>query len=1038
MNGYEFVNKILGHSNYDVAPLIDLAKGSETEWLEFKAAIEPPTDGSKNPKENKWDYRLDVSKALFAMANSVGGAVIIGINEDKVHPGSVEPVNLEHSGFSGDMDKFIRDELKDRVLHPVIWKTGTEGTWVCRQPHDLFRPIRGEYKGESVIIILVKPRAKEDGWLQFEGPDDSCSTMVVCRCQGDVGQNEKKKANELVGWWNNRETDRSDLNQRYQLFLEKWKQKGRHSDSEVSDVIQRYLKTLLVDYSKRHLDSLFIPLYARARDSKNKPAGNIDVLTLLQKQQQLILLGDPGSGKSTCLLQRAGSLAEGWQIGSPLALLIPLQEYTEIGLRSLILSKLPGLYWIDIENKINSGELILFFDALNECPSVYYAACHQELNGLLKDYSSVSIAITTRLTHNPIFKSSKRKILPTFDVLPLGSEQQLQFLNNYLDTEQSLEVLEQLSKGKGTEFIASSPVLLKMVVSIWNENKSIPSGVAQLYHRHLQVWHERESRKEGAPFLWKFREMLDALAMLSFHTRKEGKVSCSVNFARDAVNRVLGDEARSAGFVNRVAQGLLLERDDKAEFLHFSHETIQEYLTAEYLAANPGALTQELLKDDSGNKSSNWAMPMVFVLELMGNPPKVLLESAWFYEPLMVAASLRNSDRLSHLPMKVHEDLWLRGALSAMRGEVDIAESRKLSYISHTPPKYPLPTVLLASLRSASFWYAAQTHDEGKKRLERLRQLITDRNSVWIELLPHAIAGHPEWNSYLSLPQKLLIGETEHKSMNVILDDVSIIELCTLLRYRKIRDHDFIARWQDALQNSKEEDIETNLLALLRTERYFHQKRALKFSDFSNEHKNILERIGKNWMLSLRLVNILVRERILAVNDIRNDPRRIQNIISRASSINLFRFLINGIIKKGDFSVKRLKEVLSDLEKEHPGRVNELREKRLIDNLDSKSSRRDMRYLNKDLDNKIFREGIASQIKGRQWDVRVDWTSDDGKVGFVSNSHFPDGVYVLFDRINNTDYRPIARGDTLRVFIEVNFDKKKDRWGFAVTAGNIA
>ena len=106
MNGYEFVERILGYSNYDVAPLIDLTKGSETEWLEFKAATEPPTDGSKKQKENKWDYRLDVSKALFAMANSVGGAVIIGIGEDKVHPGSVEPISLEHSGFSDDMDKF--------------------------------------------------------------------------------------------------------------------------------------------------------------------------------------------------------------------------------------------------------------------------------------------------------------------------------------------------------------------------------------------------------------------------------------------------------------------------------------------------------------------------------------------------------------------------------------------------------------------------------------------------------------------------------------------------------------------------------------------------------------------------------------------------------------------------------------------------------------------------------------------------------------------------------------------------------------------
>ena len=52
MNGYEFVEKVLGQTNYDVEPLIEISEGIETEWLEFKAAT-APSDGNFKNNENK-------------------------------------------------------------------------------------------------------------------------------------------------------------------------------------------------------------------------------------------------------------------------------------------------------------------------------------------------------------------------------------------------------------------------------------------------------------------------------------------------------------------------------------------------------------------------------------------------------------------------------------------------------------------------------------------------------------------------------------------------------------------------------------------------------------------------------------------------------------------------------------------------------------------------------------------------------------------------------------------------------------------------
>ena len=127
MNGYDFVERILGQTNYDVWPLIDFAGGSETEWLEFKAASRPP-DGKYDKKDNKWDYFWDISRALIGLANHIGGVLILGVAETKNSDKPVEAISLEHSEFSGDKDKFMRKVVREHLISPQNgWATGSSG-----------------------------------------------------------------------------------------------------------------------------------------------------------------------------------------------------------------------------------------------------------------------------------------------------------------------------------------------------------------------------------------------------------------------------------------------------------------------------------------------------------------------------------------------------------------------------------------------------------------------------------------------------------------------------------------------------------------------------------------------------------------------------------------------------------------------------------------------------------------------------------------------------------------------------------------------
>jgi hypothetical protein len=1040
MNGYEFVEKIIGETNYDVGPLIKLNDSLEVDWLEFKAATKPK-DNQYAPDTGKWDYRWHVSKALFALANNIGGAVVVGIGETMDQSGnSVEAVSLGQSGFKGDKDKFM-SSFCNHILSPDSWKTRREGTWKCTERHDLFTPFWGTFDKNLVIIILVKPRKKEDKWLELIHEDKSGSCKkVLKRKQGSLGQTEKIPRNDLDTWWENREVDRSDLTAQYNNFLSEWESSGKHSDAEIEQIISSYLQSFKDQYKSEHYDTEFISLNAEKLNDVglSSPSGlNHDVLELMAQQDRTVLLGDPGAGKSTYLRRKTFAIANEWQcLDDPCALFIPLYEYTDLGLRSLILKLLPGLYWIDIRARINKGEITLLFDALNECPSVRYEECHQQIKMLLDECPNANITISSRLTHKPYLNRFQ-----ICNILHMNQEQQQRFLEVYHERATATDILKRLRRQSGAIFITRSPVLLKMVSDIWSDGGDFPEGLAKLYQRYLKVWHKRELEKNlqsGTPTRqwFNFHRVRDALAELAFKMRTNGKVSCSMNFARDTLTSVLGDDV--GRFLERIDQGLLMKVEEDDEFLHFSHETIQEYLAAEYLAEHPGALKKDMLEDTSGKRSNHWAMPLVFAFELLPKPSKEFLQNAWLAEPMLVSAALRDNSQLNSLPIHEHEDLWLRGVLRALRGETNIPETNELAYISHFPDKKNhLPNVLAAALRGTSFWYSGQSHQEGKLRLERLKDLILDRNSDWIELLEYAITGQPIWKTELSLGQRLLIGAISENRAKTVLEDATIFEMCILARKKRGGYKNIVtSNWESSLR-SDDTNLTKNLIALLRLRLNKELTKPIKFSHFSNEQQTILRNIGQNWKLSYRLLNVLIREGIVTPKDIRDEPGRLEDIISRTSAMNFFKFLKNGTIERKDIPDERFKELLGEMEKKNKKFVPELHRRGLLTKDDEISSRKEKGYTTTDLDNKYTREKIDVDLRARDWDVTVLTIVPQKNFGFVEHPSFRDNIFLWLDNINNPDNKTIVKGDILRVGVKTQFNKAKSIWGFAVTFGSI-
>lgn len=93
-HGKDLVVAILDHPQGGAEALLEFTGGQETEWLELKAALYPQ-DGVFKKGETLDDFRWHVAEAVFAMANSSGGAVIVGVDDQ------ARPVGLEASDPRG-------------------------------------------------------------------------------------------------------------------------------------------------------------------------------------------------------------------------------------------------------------------------------------------------------------------------------------------------------------------------------------------------------------------------------------------------------------------------------------------------------------------------------------------------------------------------------------------------------------------------------------------------------------------------------------------------------------------------------------------------------------------------------------------------------------------------------------------------------------------------------------------------------------------------------------------------------------------------
>lgn len=251
----------------------------------------------------------------------------------------------------------------------------------------------------------------------------------------------------------------------------------------------------------------------------------------LETFDQISVIAPPGTGKTTTLLQLAGSILDA---GSSVAVFVPLSEWsTRSDTFFQVLSRRAAFRDIDIrmfESLAQHGKLILILDGWNELDETSRKRARNEVKALERDFPDTRLVISSRDQEFDLPISG-----PVVQVAPLAEDQQLEIARAMRGSEGEA-LMEHAWRTSGLRELVAIPLYLSVLL------KHAPGGSLPTTKEEVLRTFVREHEQDPEKAATLRRELQDyhpeILQALASEATYQGTTALSDAQARSVVNRV--------------------------------------------------------------------------------------------------------------------------------------------------------------------------------------------------------------------------------------------------------------------------------------------------------------------------------------------------------------------------------------------------------------------------------------------------------------------------------------------------------------------
>ncbi len=199
------------------------------------------------------------------------------------------------------------------------------------------------------------------------------------------------------------------------------------------------------------------------------PAGTsmLEIFDSIGMGRSLLILGAPGSGKTTMLLELTRQLIERARedVTQPIPMVFNLSSWTESKtLADWLAQELNNLYSVPRKTApdwVKGDKLLLLLDGLDEVRQDSRAKCVEAINAFRKDHGLTSLAVCSR-SQDYADLNAKLSFEGAIEVQPLTQEQITEFFNRF--GKEMAGIKQVLKKDSALHEMAETPLFLSIML----------------------------------------------------------------------------------------------------------------------------------------------------------------------------------------------------------------------------------------------------------------------------------------------------------------------------------------------------------------------------------------------------------------------------------------------------------------------------------------------------------------------------------------------------------------------------------------------